>query len=240
MHRNWKLTSSLFAAGFITFAWVSGCADDGSADGNEACVPGMSEACSCEGGGMGARTCEPDGIGFGECSCSGGETGDETADTGDGDPTTGDGDGDPTTGDGDGDGDCNGIWNGESLPSWSCHIVPFFYQSCGAGVNGCHSREAYAAASGSDCRGWLSLEDVPLGAEIYAPPESAGTPTGCPDMPLHDRLLTLAPWQCDASSRYVDQVDNSYLMELDHDHDTQSSTTWIDLPVCARPRPRVR
>ena len=226
MHRNLKLTSLLFTAGFVTFAWVAACTEDGNADGDEACVPGMTEACTCEGGEMGARTCEPDGVGFGECSCSGGETGGDgdpgdgdpgdgdpgDGDPGDGDPSTGDGDGDPETGDGDGDGDCNPVWDGESLPSWSCQIVPFFYQSCGAGVNGCHSREAYAAASGSECRGWLSLEDVPLGAEIYAPPESAGTPTGCPDMPLYDRLLTLAPWQCDASSRYVDQVDNSYIL----------------------------
>jgi hypothetical protein len=212
MHRSYTLAFLLFAAGLATSVWVSGCAEDGgTADGDGACVPGMSEACTCDGGQMGAQVCEPDGTGFGECSCNGGETGEGNGD-GDGDPT-GDGDGDPTTGDGDGDGDgCNPVWDGESLPSWSCHIVPFFYQSCGAGVNGCHSREAFAANMGEGCRGWLSLEDVALGSEIYAPPEMAGTPTGCPDIPLHDRLLTLAPWQCDASSRYVDTVDNSYIL----------------------------
>lgn len=215
MHRKFTLASMLFAAGLATSAWVSGCTDAGSEGGDETCVPGMSEACDCDGGQAGARTCEPDGVGFGECSCNGGETGDGDGDPGDGDPgdgdpSTGDGDGDPSTGDGDGDGDAG--WDGESIPSWSQHIVPFFYDSCGAGVNGCHSREAYAAAVDSDCRGWLALEDVPLGAEIYAPPESAGTPTGCPDIPLHDRLLTLAPWQCDANSRYVDTVDNSYIL----------------------------
>jgi hypothetical protein len=223
MHRSYTLAFLLFATGLATSVWVSGCADDGgTADGDGTCVPGMSEACTCDGGQMGAQVCEPDGTGFGECSCNGGETGDGNGDgdgdpttgdgDGDGDPTTGDGDGDPTTGDGDGD-DCNPVWDGESLPSWSCHIVPFFYQSCGAGVNGCHSREAFAATANQDCRGWLSLEDVPLGSEIYAPPENAGTPTGCPDMPLHDRLLTLAPWQCDASSRYVDTAANSYILD---------------------------
>jgi hypothetical protein len=156
----------------------------------------------------GAANDETSSLTFGETGITGDGDGDSAESNSN---SNGDGDGDGDPGDGDGDG-CNPVWDGESLPSWSCHIVPFFYQSCGAGVNGCHSREAFAAASGSDCRGWLSLEDVPLGAEIYAPPESAGTPTGCPDMPLYDRLLTLAPWQCDASSRYVDTVDNSYIL----------------------------
>jgi hypothetical protein len=146
----------------------------------------------CTAGGNGAQTCEPDGSGFGECTCESGD--------GDGDPTTGDGDGDgDPTGDGDGDGDG---WDGVSVPSWSMHIVPFFYASCGAGTDGCHSRTAYAASSGSDCRGWLSLEDQPLGSVFYGGPTD-GQPTGCPDMLLSERLDELAPWQCAADSAYV-------------------------------------
>lgn len=205
-----------------------GCVDDGGADdsSSEPCVPGMSEPCVCDGGGQGAMVCEPDGLGYGACMCDDdsdtgfaddGETSDDDGTTGsteDGtteDGTTEDGTTDEGTTD-EGTGDDG--WDGESIPSWSNHIVPFFYQSCGAGVNGCHSREAFAANFDEDCRGWLSLEDEPLGAEIYAPPEMAGNPTGCPDMPLHDRLLQLAPWQCEPTSAYVDvdSVDDSYLL----------------------------
>lgn len=81
------------------------CADDGAATDGGSCVPGMSEACACAGQGMGARVCEPDGMGFGECVCEDGETGDSS---GDGDPR-GDGDGDPS-----GDGDPTG------RPAMSC------------------------------------------------------------------------------------------------------------------------
>jgi hypothetical protein len=212
MYRTFTL-ASLLTLGFAASVWASGCTDEGSAEGDESCVPGLSEPCTCEGGQMGARVCESDGTGFGECSCEGGETGGD----GDGDPGDGDGDGDGGDGDpgdgdpGDGDGD-DGSWDGESIPSWSQHIVPFFYQSCGAGVNGCHSREAFHPTPEGDCRGWLSLEDAPLGAVKYSPPEEAGQPTGCPDLPLYERLTTLAPWQCEPTSAYVDGVDNSYIL----------------------------
>jgi hypothetical protein len=175
------------------------CTDDTNSDGElgtdgEAeCVPGQSVACSCTDGSNGAQICEPDGSGFGVCSCAG----DGDGDGGDGDPGDGDGDGDP--GDGDGDPD---EWDGVSAPSWSKHIVPFFYDSCGAGIDGCHSREAYAAAVDSDCRGWLSLEDVALGSVFYAG-DTQGQLTGCPDIPLYERITTLAPWQCAADSDYV-------------------------------------
>jgi hypothetical protein len=167
----------------LGFACLVACTDDGTA-GDEAadgpCVPNQSVPCTCTDGGNGAQICEQDGSAFGPCECAG------TDDDLDGD-TTGDGD----TG-----------WDGESTPSWSQHIVPLLYQSCGAGINGCHSREAYAAAVDSDCRGWLTLEDEALGAEFYAGAD-IGQPTGCSDMMLHDRLVTLAPWQCAADSRYV-------------------------------------
>jgi hypothetical protein len=189
-------TNSIFALAFSSlcaFLIPLACTDDGGAtdagtEGEGECVPGQSVACSCdEGGGTGAMTCEPDGSGFGVCMCTFGD--------GDGDPTTGDGDGEP----GDGDGD---EWDGVSVPSWSMHIVPFLYSSCGAGVDGCHSRTAYHAAVDSDCRGWLSLEDAPLGAAYYGG-DNDGQPTGCPDMLLSERLSQLAPWQCAPDSAYV-------------------------------------
>jgi hypothetical protein len=182
-----------------------GCGDAGTADEaadeatDEPCIPNQSIPCTCTEGVNGAQVCNADGTGFGPCGCDGGEAGTET--DGDGDTV------DESTGDGD-------TWDGESVPSWSNHIVPLLYDSCGAGINGCHSREAYAAAADSDCRGWLTLEDEPLGSEFYAGPD-LGQPTGCPDMPLHDRLITLAPWQCAADSRYVTpgSADASYVWQ---------------------------
>jgi hypothetical protein len=84
-------------------------------------------------------------------------------------------------------------------------IVPILNASCGAGDNACHSRVAYSADAKSECRGWLALEDVPLGAEYYAGPME-GQPTGCSDMDLYTRLIQLDAWQCeqfDPRVRYV-------------------------------------
>ena len=183
-------------------------------DGEAECIPGQSVACSCDDGSNGAQICEPDGSGFGACSCAG--DGDGDGDSGDGDGDSGDGDGDS----GDGDGDPGDEWDGVSVPSWSNHIVPFFYDSCGAGIDGCHSREAYAAAADSDCRGWLSLEDVALGSVFYAG-DNAGNPTGCPDIPLYERITTLAPWQCAPDSDYVAPGDlaQSYIWNKIQDQD---------------------
>ena len=202
---------AMVGAGLLAFAPLA-CIEDGAAEdvgtesGEEPCVPGQSVACVCGDGQSGAQVCEPDGSGFGECSCAGGDgDGDTTSGDGDGDTTSGDGDGDTTSGDGDttsGDGDGDpGEWDGESLPSWENHVVPFFYETCGAGLMGCHRREAYGAAVDSDCRGWLSLEDVPLGSVFYSGPDE-GQPTECPDTPLYDRLM-MAPWQCAPDTAYV-------------------------------------
>mgnify|MGYP000272894569 CR=1 FL=1 len=90
-------------------------------------------------------------------------------------------------------------------PVFETDIVPILAASCGAGDNACHSRVAYAAAVDSECRGWLALEDVPLGAEYYAGPME-GQPTGCPDIDLYTRLIELDAWQCeqfDPRVRYV-------------------------------------
>lgn len=102
---------------------------------------------------------------------------------------------------------------GGAVPVFEDDIVPLFAKSCGAGDNACHSRVAYAATANQGCRGWLALEDVPLGSVIYAGPDQ-GAPTGCPDMPLYDRLLELDAWMCtDTLRRYVIpcDVENSYM-----------------------------
>ena len=142
---------------------------------------------------------------------SGGPTGDPTGNTGvtsDSGGATGSGDpsessGSPpttttttttTTG-----GGCNGA------PVFETDIIPIFKQSCGAGDNACHSRVAYAADANASCRGWLALEDEPLGAVYYAGPME-GQPTGCADLELYRRLTELDAWQCeqfDPRIRYV-------------------------------------
>src|SRR5262245_900980 len=113
MHRTIMLSFAFFLSA------LAACTEAGNAAGNESCVPGRSEPCTC-GNLMGAQVCEPDGTGFGECSCESSETGPGPGDgdPGDGDPgdgDPGDGDGDPGDGDGDpGDGDGDGGWDGES------------------------------------------------------------------------------------------------------------------------------
>ena len=91
------------------------------------------------------------------------------------------------------------------MPLFEPDIVPIFNKSCGSGDNACHSRVAYSADAKSECRGWLALEDTPLGASYYAGPDM-GKPTGCPDIELYDRLMQLDAWQCetfDPRMRYV-------------------------------------
>lgn len=86
-------------------------------------------------------------------------------------------------------------------PSFATDIVPILEASCGTLNNACHSRVAYGANSstvGGACRGWLSLENASLGAQIYDGPDS-GNPTGCPDKPLYARLTEAGlsnAWQC--------------------------------------------
>ena len=90
-------------------------------------------------------------------------------------------------------------------PLFETDIVPILNASCGAGDNACHSRVAYAADANANCRGWLALEDEPLGSLYYAGPME-GQPTGCSDMELYMRLTTLDAWQCeqfDPRVRYV-------------------------------------
>ena len=103
-----------------------------------------------------------------------------------------------------------------AMPFFETDIVPIFTKSCGAGDTGCHHEVAYAATKAQDCRGWLSLKDMPLGSQIYGGPMD-GTPTGCPDVPLYERLIQLSAWQeCGgAQKKYIVpcDVEASYLFD---------------------------
>jgi hypothetical protein len=76
--------------------------------------------------------------------------------------------------------------------SFDKDIVPILYSSCGAKDNACHSRVAFHPKPESGCRGWLSLEDAPLGSKD----PMTGAATGCADKSLYDRLTKLDAWEC--------------------------------------------
>ncbi len=103
-----------------------------------------------------------------------------------------------------------------AMPLFETDIVPIFNSSCGSADNACHSEVAYAATSSSACRGWLALKDEPLGSQFYGGPND-GQPTGCPDLPLYERLVQLEAWQeCNGSAKkYIVpcDVDASYLFD---------------------------
>ena len=84
-------------------------------------------------------------------------------------------------------------WDGGAV-SFAEHMIPLFERSCGTATAACHVREQYFATSNKACRGWLSLENAPLGAKGYGGAVD-GNPTGCPDRSLYDRLLQLDAWQ---------------------------------------------
>jgi hypothetical protein len=79
-----------------------------------------------------------------------------------------------------------------SSPTFEKDIIPILNNSCGTGDNACHSRAAFHPSPDNGCRGWLSLENAPLGSKD---PKS-GAPTGCPDSALYDRLTKLDAWEC--------------------------------------------
>lgn len=79
-----------------------------------------------------------------------------------------------------------------TIPTFERDIIPIFNTSCGAKDNECHSRVAFHPKPESGCRGWLSLEDAPLGSKD----PKTGAATGCPDVPLYDRLTKLDAWEC--------------------------------------------
>jgi hypothetical protein len=78
-------------------------------------------------------------------------------------------------------------------------IVPIIQATCGTSAVGCHARDAYAGNANMDCRGWLALEDRPLGSTNPA----NGNATGCPDRTLYQRLTELTAWMCDPQRYYV-------------------------------------
>jgi len=104
-------------------------------------------------------------------------------------------------------------WDGGAV-SFSAHVIPLFERSCGTGNSACHVRDAYGASSAKACRGWLTLENAPLGAQFYSGPQM-GQATGCPDRSLYDRLTQLDAWQEPGGQvrKYVKAGDsaNSYL-----------------------------
>jgi hypothetical protein len=195
--------------------------DGGSSDdaSDDPCIPGQSIACECEDGSPGARVCEPDGVGFEPCACEGSE--DTAADTSmdgpsDAGPGTsadsGSADGSPTSGPGD-----SGEETAAEVPDFQRDIVPILTTTCGGANSLCHARNAYFPTADQGCRGWVSFEDAPLGSSFDdLDPMTMGPPEGavdCPDRTLHQRLLELAPWECDASWRYVEpgSLEGSYI-----------------------------
>lgn len=80
-------------------------------------------------------------------------------------------------------------------PRFEADIVPIFNRTCGALDSGCHARAAYGANAAEGCRGWLALEDASIGSQYYAGPDE-GSPTGCPDAPLYERLTQIYTWSC--------------------------------------------
>lgn len=98
--------------------------------------------------------------------------------------------------------------------NFQAEIVPIINRSCGTGVLGCHGRDAYGASSTQDCRGWLTLENEALGSKFYSGPKN-GQATGCPDLPLYERLTQIDVWQCLTTSvAYVtpSDVSKSYIV----------------------------
>jgi hypothetical protein len=202
--------------------------DGGSSDdaSDDPCIPGQSISCECDDGSQGARVCEPDGIGFGSCACEGSEAGTGSITTGvdgpgdddpEGDGTDDDGPGGTTAGTGPDPDDDSSAETVAEVPDFQRDIVPILLASCGGGNPACHARNAYFPTADQDCRGWVSFEDVLLGSSFDdLDPATNGPPEGsidCPDRSLHARLLELAPWECDASWRYVapGSLDDSYI-----------------------------
>lgn len=202
------LPAALFGFQLVATMLVGGCVTDENAAAvgteGQACVPGMAISCVCPDGNDGARGCD-DGGELGACVCDGSDPSASGPSGGTDNPDPSDSDSDATasgpgsdTADGTDSGEAD-TWDGAEIPSWSEHIIPFFELKCGANNAVCHRREIYATELDRNCLGWTALEDASIGSEIYGgddPP--VGSPTGCPNVGLYDRLVDRSPWGCGA------------------------------------------
>lgn len=215
---TWSVDMARMGRWFVVAACLA-CGDAGDAGDDRAdtpCAPGATLACECGGGDAGVQTCQPDGVGYDPCVCdgasdsSGGDLsgGDPSGVASTVDPSAGDGSGDTTAGTADPTDTNAGSESGDAVPQFQDDVVPILYGSCGAGTTTCHARNAYFPDASQGCRGWLSLENVPLGSSFddldpATQMPSEGPVPGCDDRDLHARLLELAPWECGADARYV-------------------------------------
>jgi hypothetical protein len=104
---------------------------------------------------------------------------------------------------------------GGGTPMFETDIIPILAQTCGSTDKACHAQNAYAPTPAMGCRGWLALENKPLGSE-FCDENGKCTPTPpCPDLELYRRLLDLTSWEecngqgvpyvkpCDPDGSYV-------------------------------------
>jgi hypothetical protein len=87
--------------------------------------------------------------------------------------------------------------------SFKNDVVPSLVKSCGSTTTGCHNAEQAFGRNMPQfgpCKViWYSAVDEPIGAK-FSSGVNAGQSTGCPDVTLYDRLLTLRSMLCDKPS----------------------------------------
>jgi hypothetical protein len=95
--------------------------------------------------------------------------------------------------------------------SFKNDVAPSLVKSCGSATTGCHNADQVVGRimpQFGPCKViWYSAVDEPVGATYTSGPNQ-GQPTGCTDLDLYDRLLTLHSMLCEAPSweqraRYV-------------------------------------
>lgn len=87
--------------------------------------------------------------------------------------------------------------------SFKKDVVPSLVKSCGSTTTGCHNAEQAFGRNMPQfgpCKViWYSAVDEPLGAKFLSG-VNEGQATGCPDVALYDRLLTMHSMLCDKPS----------------------------------------
>lgn len=87
--------------------------------------------------------------------------------------------------------------------SFQNDVVPSLVKSCGSTTTGCHNNDQAFGRNMPQfgpCKViWFSAVDEPIGAKFLSG-ASNGQSTGCPDVSLYDRLLTLRSMLCDKPS----------------------------------------